>query len=395
MSKLFLFSEHYDEDICSIEELSELELTTILFKNKEKCVQITQQDNCKKLTSSYYIGVDWLKKHDIAVYVTPKLNDKTKQIDYLKMLFSSLRHSDVSKYVNDLYEIKFEQPFIEIEQQQDLLTPLLVVNFLQVLKVIVRKGLKKSYYKVENNLNAKVKGKVLVSQTLKQNIIKNKPTHTYCEYDEFGFNCIENRILKKTLVFVQKYLALFPDYSKLLSSVIDYCTPAFHGVDDSIDTNRIKSLTHNSFFKEYKEAIELSNLILKRFGYAIKEIEALNNTKVKVPPFWIDMPKLFELYVLGLLKDKYQNKIKFQIQGTYGQPDFILTTEKDKFIIDAKYKKKYQEGKYHADDIRQISGYARDTKILSQLGYTEEQQDAVTDCLIIYPDQEALENLRM
>jgi 5-methylcytosine-specific restriction enzyme subunit McrC len=394
MSKLLLnkaFSEHCNEvDIGS----SEVELTTIRFKDKEICIKITQQGDSKKLTSSYYIGVDWLKKHDIAVYIAPKLNDETQQTDYLKMLFSSLRHSDVSKYVDDLYEIKFEQPFIEIEQQQDLLTPLLVVHFLQVLKVIVRKGLKKSYYKVEKNLNAKVKGKVLVSQTLKQNITKNKPTQTYCEYSEFGFNCVENRILKKTLVFIQKYLALFPDYSKLLSSVIDYCTPAFHGVDDSIDTNTIKNLTHNSFFKEYKEAIHLSNLILKRFGYTIKEIEALNNTTVKVPPFWIDMPKLFELYVLGLLKDKYHNQIRFQIQGTYGQPDFILTTEKDKFIIDTKYKKIYQEEKYNVDDIRQISGYARDTKILSQLGYTEnQQQDVVTDCLIIYPDQEAPENL--
>src|SRR5690606_21220261 len=152
-------------------------------------------------------------KNEIAVYVAPKLNDETQQTDYLKMFFSCLRHSDVATYTKNLYEIKFEEPYIEIEQKQDLLTPLLVVQFLQLVKTIVRKGLKKSDYKVEHNLNAKIKGKVLVAQTLKQNIIKNKPTKSVCQYDEFGFNSIENRILKRTLVFVQKYLALFPDYS--------------------------------------------------------------------------------------------------------------------------------------------------------------------------------------
>jgi 5-methylcytosine-specific restriction enzyme subunit McrC len=396
MSKILFnkaFSEHTSEDITSLEMLS---ASSILFRQKEdcKCIEITQDSTSKKLNSNFYIGTDWLRKNDVAVYVAPKFNDEAQQTDYLKMLFSCLRHSDVAAHTKNLYEIKFEEPYIEIEQKQDLLTPLLVVQFLQMLKVIVRKGLKKSYYKVEHNLNAKIKGKVLVAQTLKQNIIKNKPTKTFCQYDEFGFNCIENRILKRTLIFAQKYLALFPDYSKLASPVINYCLPAFHEVDENIDLKTLKGITHNSFYKEYKEALHISSLILKRFGYNIKEIDTLINKTVKVPPFWIDMPKLFELYVLGMLKDKYFNNIIFQIQGTYGQPDFIFVSDNVQMIIDTKYKRKYQQEKYQAEDIRQLSGYARDTKVLSRLGYiTQEEQDKVIDCLIIYPDQTASDKL--
>jgi 5-methylcytosine-specific restriction enzyme subunit McrC len=396
MSKLLFnkaFSEHTNEDISSLEMLS---ASSILFKQLEdcKCIEITQDSTSKKLNSNFYIGTDWLSKNEIAVYVAPKLNDEAQQTDYLKMFFSCLRHSDVATYTKNLYEIKFEEPYIEIEQKQDLLTPLLVVQFLQIVKTIVRKGLKKSYYKVEHNLNAKIKGKVLVAQTLKQNIIKNKPTKTFCQFDEFGFNSIENRILKRTLVFVQKYLALFPDYSKLATPVINYCLPAFYEVDENIDLKTLKGITHNSFYKEYKEALHISSLILKRFGYNIKEIDTLNNKTVKVPPFWIDMPKLFELYVLGMLKDKYFNSIKFQIQGTYGQPDFVFVSDNVKMIIDTKYKRKYQQEKYQAEDIRQLSGYARDTKVLSKLGYiTAEEQDKVIDCLIIYPDQTASDKL--
>ena len=234
----------------------------------------------------------------------------------------------------------------------------------------------------------------MISQNLKQNIFKNKPLKTFCHYDEFGVNGIENRLLKHTLMFVQKYLALFPDYSKMVSSIINYCLPAFQEVDEAIELRATKGIKTNVFYKEYSEAIRLANLILKRFGYNIKKIETEKTEFVKVPPFWIDMSKLFELYVLGLLKDKYHNDIFFQIQGTYGQPDFALISEKTKMIIDTKYKRKYQENQYIIDDIRQLSGYARDTGILSRLGFkTEEERDRILDCLIIYPDQDAAESL--
>ena len=48
------------------------------------------------------------------------------------------------------------------------------IQFLNLLKSIVRKGLKKSYYKVQENLNNKVKGKILVSTHIKQNIFKKR-----------------------------------------------------------------------------------------------------------------------------------------------------------------------------------------------------------------------------
>lgn len=397
MSKLLFnkaFSEHVNEDVSSEVRLP---VTSIIFNKKIecKCIEIIQNGDSKILQSIYFIGVDWLVKNEIAVYVAPKINDAAQQTDFLKMLFSCLRHSDVAQHTTDLYEIKFDQPYIEIEQKQDLLTPLLILQFLQVVKAIVKKGLKKSYYKVSNNLNAKIKGKVLIAATLKQNIIKNKPTKTFCLYDEYGVNSIENRILKRTLVFVQKYLALFPDYLKLASPVINYCLPAFQVVDEINDLNTLKGVTYNPFYKEYKEALHISSLILKRFGYNIKEVTELNNKLVKVPPFWIDMSKLFELYVLGLLKDKYNNSIKFQYNNTtYGQPDFLFSTTNLKMIIDTKYKSLYQKNCFAPEDIRQISGYARDKGVLSAFGYiTPEEQDKVVDCLIIYPDQAASENL--
>jgi 5-methylcytosine-specific restriction enzyme subunit McrC len=377
------FSEHNQADVST-------HFTTlpedIIFKKKPdyKCVEF----KFNTLYTNYFIGIDWVIKKEKAIYVEPKLNDGNKQTDYLKMLFSALKHREVAKHTEYLYEIKFDQPEIEITQKQDLLTPLIVVQFLSLVKEIVRKGLKKSYYKVEKNLYGKIKGKVLVGHTIKQNILKNKPINTICSYDEFGLNGLENRLLKKALIFVQRYLPTikFLKAEAYTNEIFNYINPAFDDVSENIELNELKYTKTNAFYKEYSEAIRLAKLILKRFGY---NINTTQKGKIKTPPFWIDMSKLFELYVLGLLKDKYSNQILYgdidkEANGNYGLPDFLLNKNGEEMIIDTKYKSLYKDGKYNIDDIRQLSGYARDKKVLEKLKVDEQK---VVDCLIIYPDQ--------
>ena len=338
------------------------------------------------ISNSYFIGVDWIIENKKALYIEPKLNkDSQEQTDYLKMLFSALKHPEVAKHTDDLFEIKWDKSPIEITQQQDLLSPLLVVQYLRLVKEIVRKGVKKSYYKVENNLYAKVKGKVLVSQTIKQNLVKSKPLHTYCSYDEFGLNSLENRLLKKALVFVQRYLPTIKNLQneKYTTEIFNYINPAFEFVSDEVNLHDVKHTKTNVFYKEYEEGIKLAKLILKRFGYNISNTQ---QKTIKTPPFWIDMSKLFELYALGLLKDTYGSHTLYggkEAKLNYGLPDYLITKKEVKCIADAKYKTLYNEkGQYDIDNIRQLSAYARDKKVFSKLDIDEKE---IIDCLIIYP----------
>ena len=384
MNSIYLHEHFKDEDVAKY--FSDKALV-----NKSKLFDVNFDS--QKLTTQIEnnrIGVDWLVKDQCFVCVSPKLNDDRQEIDYLQMLFSCLQHSDITE-LKDLYEIKFDDPFIQITQRQDLLTPFLLVQFIQNLQHIVRKGLKRSYYRVQKNLNARIKGKVLVAQNIKQNV--HQVARIACEYDVFGTNSPENRILKKTLRFAQKYLASYPAYAnilQLISPVIHFCDPAFAGVDDQIDIMRLKTLKYNVLYREYKQAMQLAKLIWKRFGYHVKEAEAHQTQNIKTPPFWIDMAKLFELYVLGKLKNSYQDRIKYQEQGNYGKPDFLLNSKDQKMILDAKYKRLYQEQNFEIDDIRQLSAYARDEKIRESLGCHD---NSVIDCLIIYPDQSKSEEL--
>ena len=385
-------SEHKQIDFA----YEDVEVSDIFFQDNEKnerCVQVVYGRESLSLKMSYFIGADWLVKNQQAIYVAPKINKGLQEVDYLGMLQSCLTHGDIAKNTKDLYHIKLNEPFIEIDQQMDLLTPLLVMQFLQTLKILVKKGLKQSYYKVERNLNSRIKGKVLIAQNIKKNIVRNRVANTFCSYEEFGFDTIENRVLKHTLSFVRRYLSQYPEYLGSIKPLIDYCTPAFQSVSDEVNLYELKAVKRNSFYKEYQEALKLSKIILKRFGYHISEIDNSSVEQISVPPFWIDMSKLFELYVLGLLKDKYGDKILFQAKGSYGNPDYLLIDDMQPLIIDAKYRPTYQQDKnlsYIIDDIRQISGYARDVGILDKLGYhtVEEQSSSVVSCVIIYTDQD-------
>jgi 5-methylcytosine-specific restriction enzyme subunit McrC len=359
--------------------------------NSNKCIDIYRTSEGHKIELSYFIGVDWISPNQ-AIYVQPKLNKDESQTNYLKMLFDALKHPEAVNCIDDLFVIKFDKEYIEIEQKDDLLTPLLVIQFLQIIKKIVKKGLKKSYYRVEQNLNSKVKGKILVSQTIKQNQIKNKPLYTYCTYDEFGFNGLENRLLKKTLLFVKRFLPSLKlmNADKYSADVFNYIMPAFEFVSDDVNMHEIIHSKTNVFYKEYEDAIKLAKLILKRFGYNITNTE--QEGKIKTPPFWIDMALLFELYVLGLLKEKYNSAITFQFNGNRSYLDFLLKTKDKKIIIDAKYKPQYINN-YEPDDIRQLSGYSRDKSVLRELEINKEDyKNTVIECLIIYPDRNYLTN---
>jgi 5-methylcytosine-specific restriction enzyme subunit McrC len=350
-----------------------------------------------QIENSYYVGADWINA-DTAVYVEAKVNRKGEQLNLLRMLFEAVKHPEILDYAEDLYEIKWSEPPIRIRQQQDMLTPLLIIQFLQIVKSIVRKGLKKSYYTVHAEFNGRIKGKLDLAKTFSNNIAKGRLTKTNCIYQEFGFNCVENRVLKKALRFIQRYLAAHThlNASVAFTPLLSYILPAFDQVDEEVALQDIHRITVNPLFKEYQTATRLAIEILKRFGYN------LNNTvseEPTVPPFWIDMSKLFELYVLGLLRDQYGKAIlygKKQAKGNYGLPDYLINVKGGEMVIDAKYKLLYNSlpqteaedekvaSRYAIENIRQLSAYARDLKIIHRLGLTGEK--AVT-CLIIYPDE--------
>lgn len=349
--------------------------------------------NKYQFETSYYVGVDWLIEGEKPIYIEPKQNDEEIQINYLKILVDAFSTSLNTNDLDELFEVDFSKEFIEIEQSQDLLTPLLVIQYLQLLKKITKKGLRKSYYKTEQNLNSRVKGKVCINHTIKQNIVRSKNTHTVCNFEEFGINSIENRVLKKAFIFCKAILSNTQIHSvgdnKELCNFIE---PTLHSVTDDVNILELRHIKPNPLFPEYENALKLAKIILRKYGYSIS---ILSERKIHTPPFWIDMSKLFELYVLSKLREQFplKGEVIYHPNVNGYEPDFLLKTNDGliKAVIDAKYKPRYENNQISIDDIRQVAGYARMEGIYKILEIKDLNKSI--DCVIIFSSQLAQHEL--
>ena len=130
------FSEHhhyYNSEILSAEELFYYH-GEIYFKAKVDndfcCFKI---DSYNKVQTSYFIGIDWLSQEkNKAIYVQPKLNKGDEQLDYINMLFSLMGHPETLEHVDDIYDIKWEEEYIEIENKSDRSKTLEVFKILKL-----------------------------------------------------------------------------------------------------------------------------------------------------------------------------------------------------------------------------------------------------------------------
>jgi 5-methylcytosine-specific restriction enzyme subunit McrC len=347
--------------------------------------------------TSYFVGIDWIKESDIAVQILPKENfcEQEYKVDYYKMLMDSLTTPENFNHLDDFLYIFFDKPYICIDSKDDILSPFLVAEYIQILKRIVRRGLKKNYYFHEQNLNSKIKGKILVGENIKKNLLNGRYTMNICKFQEFGYDNIENRILKKALVFSQRVLSKMSKYTDTtsLQEIITYIYPAFESISDQVDVSEIKNFRNTSFYRDYKLAIKYALLILKRYSYNQANADKVT---VMIPPFWIDMSKLFELYVYHQLSDIFgSNNVIYHMKTNYQELDFLIKkpNENYQFVVDTKYKPIYNEHKIKKEDIRQVCGYARMESVYKELGMTDYSK--IVKCLIIYSNKDCSEQLTL
>lgn len=349
---------------------------------KNLCFSLEKKEQGYRAETSYFIGIDHIGATGKVIHVQPKLDDENRKIDYYKVLQQAFSGDLKPSDTKGLFEIKFKKPLIQIDQEQDYLSPLLFAQFLNLLKSIVNKGLRKSYYRVERNMTAKVKGKILVGATIRNNHVHGRIDRTVCSFEEYGLDHFENRLLKKALHFVSANLFTHESF-KSLRKTVAYCRPAFSKVSEAVNENQVNNFKVNPFFKEYAAALKLAKLILKRYGF---KMENATNAQVATPPFWIDMSKIFELYVYQQLKLIDNGKAKVWYEPVVDRliPDFLIKSEHFTGVIDAKYKPRYKTSKVSVSDFRQVLGYARMTKVYDELKIDKE---SLIDCLIIYSDQ--------
>ena len=353
------------------------------------CLSLRRTGDDIVACGSYFVGIDWVEQGKVAVQINPKINDDF-EVDYVRMLNDALSEPANYDHLQRLVTIHFNKPSIKVHQQRDVLSVFLVTEYINILQRLVRKGLKKSFYFVEDNLRNTVKGRLMVGRNIRQNLAKGHITDNVCKYQVYDIDTPENRILKKALIFCIKQLEVCRHVfdTELLAAKARYVKPYFDNVGNEVCVKTIKTCKCNPVYKEYAQALEFAQLLLRRYSY---DITFVGKQNIPTPPFWIDMSKLFELYVFHHLRKVFTGKheVRYHVNANYQELDYLLKPElwKSPYVIDAKYKPRYKESNITKEDAREVAGYARLSKVYSLLGLDEETSLPIK-CLIVYPDQE-------
>lgn len=345
--------------------------------DKSVYLGLTSDLRQQTVKASYYIGLSWLKEGECSVSVLPKIN-----VDYLKMFMDCFYSddNDVQDKLMQIYSIDFDKPCIHLENTPFEFTPFIIIHFLQLMKKLIKKGLKKGYILKEENLKGKVKGKILFAHQYKKNLSTGRFENNYCRYQEYSEDCIENRILKKTLLFVAHFLNNYElSDSYELQRIVQSMLPIFQSVSDISDTQEIRKFQVNPFYREYARALKVAKLILRRFSYDIQS--AQGDADKTLPPFWIDMPLLYELYILNMLRNRFGSKIYYHIATRKDEIDFGKRDEH--LIMDAKYVPDW-DTEVNTEHIGQLARYARAPGIRRKLLGTDDDT-IICNCLLLYP----------
>ena len=337
--------------------------------------------------SSYYIGITEI--HGQHIEVLPKLED----LDFMSLFSFALLYQPSSDYFSSCYDINWDKEIIASTELYNTLTPLLVMQYLSILEKLVGKGLKRDYITIEENLHSKIRGKLRPIANWRKNELKKKEDYFYCQYQVFSANIPVNRLLKKALDISLLLLGNVRSRSNnmtglaFLSSKLKL-VEAFKNIDSNVRLESVRNYKFDKLNMYYSEAIRLAKCIIRHQDNSLND----GSGNKKVPLFWIDMSRLYEVYVLGLLQTHCPNQILFQVKGSYDtQCDYLHVGEG--IVLDAKYKLWYSSysGRHSPKnknamiaDIREISAYARDEQLLSYMN-----KDVCTPiCVIIHPDKE-------
>ena len=332
--------------------------------------------------ASYVIGAQWFDAaKTMPLVVTTKHG--CDRIDFLKMFSVCFNSGIEAKEFSKIYAVDMEAPRIKAPELKSVLSPLIVAHFLSIVKDIVKRGLKKDYVQREENLK-KVRGHIDISRNERMNILKKRYDKVFCRYQEYSEDTLENRLIKKALLFSQQVLLVAGMSDSLLSlqHTIHECLSAFSNVSVQIEVWEVKAIKHHKIFREYDDAVKLAQMILHRYDYSITNITTAEEEYC--PVFWIDMAMLYELYVLGLLREAYGSKIHYQLHGYTGYPDFVCYSPM--LVMDTKYIPRFGSGNIDAYIARQLSGYCRDKRIFST------KPEMNVPCVVIYPKEGEPEN---
>jgi 5-methylcytosine-specific restriction enzyme subunit McrC len=310
----------------------------------------------KILKAQNYVGLIQTKS-GVTIEILPKLYDSSGVMSYektiklvLKML-KSLKDSPFKKY--NLSSLKTSEMNI---------LDIFISMFLTELGVLIKRGLKSSYIKNEDNLNF-YKGKLNVNEHIKHNFVHKEKF--YLEYDEYSKNRPENRLIKSTLLYLNKQTAK-ADLQKYIREYLF-----------TLEEVEVSKNTDSDFQKCLSDRIMSEYDIILKWCRVFLDRKSFTNYKGSSTGFSLLFPmeKIFESYVAKCMKgneyfrawDIYTQHNKYYLIENPKlfrlRPDIVMEKREEIIVLDTKWKLLNSDEPYNygisQSDLYQMYAYAK------------------------------------
>ena len=281
------------------------------------------------VSAKNYVGLIELKS-SYQIQILPKL-ELGDSVDETKRVFRNMLSS-----MKDFPAKVSESAALNDEEMN--LYEVFISMYVADVQKLLKTGLKSSYISVEDNLN-KVKGKILINEQIKQNLVHKEKF--YVGFDEYQINRPENRIIKSTLLKLQTLTS-----SEKTKMKIHKILPSFEEVDVSYNYDKdFSQVIIDRNMKGYKDLIRWSKVFL--LDKSFTSFSGKTDARALLFP----MEKLFESFVAhelgGIVGDEWElstQDSKFYLFDDPKifklRPDLVLRRgDGTSVVMDTKWKK--------------------------------------------------------
>lgn len=266
------------------------------------------------------------------------------------------------------------------------------------LKCLLKKGLERSYVPVEEEIFG-IKGKLDFSKTIKQNSLRKH--HTVCEFDDFQFDILPNKIIKNTLEKLLKTENIETEIQEdifMIKNKLPVISSYNLRISD-FDKVRIHQNNHHYDFILKICRIIQENLLINESNGKYRFYDFVRDEKA--------MARLFEAFV----RNFYRNETNYQVESKHIRWQFTNISENTesflplmktditikapnwKLIIDTKYYKdafrlSYDQPKFDSGNLYQLFAY-----LINQEDGTEYTK--ACEGMLLYPATKDYPNAEM
>ena len=280
-------------------------------ENIQRFVSILSNGN--DLKAHKYVGV--IQTSKLRVTVLPKITEPSDKETLSENEIILRATNNLLYFLRYAYQLNLPQSSSALSKHHyssDILE-IIIYLFAENTLLALERNIFKYYDIVEENVNT-IKGKLLLSEHIIQNVVRWKAYHHYCIYSQFQENNLFNRIIKY-VTSILLHTTKSDINQQLLRKILSLLPDVDYQLYSSIDCDKV---VLNQFQRDLRPILNYAKMIL-----ANSEMDFVEG-RIELFHFFFDMDSLFERFVAGFMKYHLSND---GLQVYSQKSDLYLTEE--------------------------------------------------------------------